>query len=322
MSKLKYFRSNDMSSSFTVRVNTPAGLMSVVFVLLNIIMLVVNIILAPYNADAPGMNMVFYAFELFIMLLSLYCLARYLVILRKRNLRQDKDALQALEEKDKLARELSEKNEQLEQTYWEMVNTLIGVIEARDNFTGGHSVKVCEYSVKLAKKVGLSDDDTLKVMKASILHDIGKMGIPDNILLKSGALSSDEYGTIMNHPEIGCKILSKVKGLEDILPLILYHHERVDGTGYPFGLAGEKIPLGARIIAIADAYDAMTSNRPYRNGMVKKEARKRLAEGSETQFDAELVKCFMEILDSDNVENLDDYRRNDLEKIKRYAGIV
>lgn len=272
--------------------------------------------------STPGIDTVFLGVQVLIVLLSTIYLCRYLLKVEGGKVVQEDAVADLLNEKVRLARELSNKCDELDQSYWDMVNTLIGVIEARDNFTGGHSVKVCEYSVKLAKKIGLDDRDMSKVMKASILHDIGKMGIPDNILLKPGALSGDEYGTIMTHPEIGCKILTKVKGLEDVLPMILYHHERVDGTGYPYGLEGKSIPLGARIIAIADAYDAMTSNRPYRKALVKKEARRRLMEGAGTQFDTEYVKRFMEVIDSDNVEEISDYRRVNLEKIKDYAGII
>lgn len=246
----------------------------------------------------------------------------YFSNLNKSKIGQGEVLAELVNQNDSLTKELKQKNDELEQAYWDMVNTLIGVIEARDYFTGGHSVKVCEYSVKLSRKLGLDDSQISKIMKASILHDIGKMGIPDNILLKPDSLSCDEYGTIMTHPEIGCKILGKVRGLEDILPMILYHHERMDGKGYPYGLDQERIPLGARIIAIADAYDAMTSNRPYRKALVKKEAKKRLLEGAGTQFDAELVGSFMDIIESDNVDSIGDYRRNDIERIKNFAGIM
>jgi putative nucleotidyltransferase with HDIG domain len=206
---------------------------------------------------------------------------------------QDETIMEILEEKVDLTQGLESKNAELERSYWDMVETLIGVIEARDQFTGGHSVKVCEYSVKLAKKLGYNDEEVSDIMKASILHDIGKMGIPDNILLKQGTLSNDEYDVIMNHPEIGCRILSKVRGLENILPMILYHHERVDGTGYPYGLKGDKIPSGARIIAIADAYDAMTSNRPYRKALDKDEVIAEVKRCSGTQFHPVVVEAYL-----------------------------
>jgi hypothetical protein len=122
------------------------------------------------------------------------------------------------------------------------------------------------------------------------------MGIPDSILLKPDALTDDEYSKIKNHPELGCRILERVKGLEDVLPMILSHHERIDGKGYPNGLDDGNIPEGAKIIAIADAYDAMTSNRPYRKALGRDEAVRRLREGKGTQFSPELVDLFIEVL--------------------------
>lgn len=266
-----------------------------------------------------SMNTVLFGANTLILFLAVIYMCHYFSGIEKEKVKQDEAIIELLGEKVDLTHKLGNKSEELEQTYWDMVETLIGVIEVRDNFTGGHSVKVCEYSVKLARKIGLSDEEVSKIMKASILHDIGKMGIPDNILLKPGALSSDEYSTIMTHPEIGCRVLAKVRGLEEILPLILYHHERVDGTGYPYGIEGDRIPLGARIIAIADAYDAMTSNRPYRKALVKKEAKKRLLEGAGSQFDPELVGKFMEVIEEDNVESIGDYRH--IEVIKKHTGI-
>jgi len=269
-----------------------------------------------------GVNTILLNCEIFIIFLSTVYICHYFSGIEQKKIKQDEEVIELIDEKVNLVQELKDKNQELEQTYWDMVETLIGVIEARDNFTGSHSVNVCEYSIRLAKKVGLCEEEVKKIMKASILHDIGKMGIPDNILLKPGALSTDEYGTIMNHPEIGYKILAKVKGLEDIIPMILYHHERIDGKGYPFGLRGDKIPVGARIIAIADAYDAMTSNRPYRKALVKREAQKRLLENAGLQFEPEFVSMFIEIMGSDNVDYIRKYRHNEIDIIRKYAGFM
>jgi len=255
-----------------------------------------------------GMGSSLYDLHMLVLFVAIAYLCHYFSSIEGEKIKHDETIVELLDENVNLSKMLGNKKIELEDTYWDMVETLIGVIEARDNFTGGHSVKVCEYSVKLAQKLEWDEDRIKKIMKASILHDIGKMGIPDNILLKPGALSGEEYCTIMNHPEIGCRILSKVKGLEDILPMILYHHERIDGTGYPYGLTGDKIPEGAKIIAIADSYDAMTSNRPYRKALLKKEAKKRLLEGADKQFDAGYVKEFIEIIDSDNVDDIRNYR--------------
>lgn len=280
---------------------------------------VIYILSTVYGRNAD-INLVLFDIHILVLFLSIVYLCHYFSCIEREKIKQDEAIVELIDEKVNLTTRLSSKNEELEKTYWDMVETLIGVIETRDNFTGGHSVKVCEYSVKLAQKLGYDEDKVANIMKASILHDIGKMGIPDNILLKPGALSSEEYNTIMNHPEIGCRILTKVKGLEDVLPMILYHHERIDGTGYPFGLEGDKIPDGAKIIAIADSYDAMTSNRPYRKALVKKEAKKRLLEGAGTQFDAELVCKFIEIIENDNVADIRNYRY--IENIKKNTNIV
>lgn len=278
-------------------------------------------ILAAVYGRGTAANMVLFDVHILILLFSEVYLCHYFSRIEYKKNQQDEEFMHLIDEKIQLIQELQNKNLELEETYWEMVETLIGIIEARDNFTGGHSVNVCEYSVKLAKKLDLNDQDISKIMKASILHDIGKMGIPDNILLKPGALSSEEYETIMNHPEIGCKVLMKIKGLEEILPMILYHHERIDGTGYPYGVKGNRIPVGARIIAIADAYDAMTSNRPYRKALLRKEAKKRLLEGSGLQFDQDFVCKFIEIIDSDNAESIMDFRSNELDRIKKFIGM-
>lgn len=255
-----------------------------------------------------GIGSILFNFQVLVTFFAAVYMCQFFSKMERRKIKQDETIVELLSEKVKLAQSLENKNAELKQAYWNMVETLIGVIEARDNFTGGHSVKVCEYSVKLAKKLGFSQNFVDDIMKASILHDIGKMGIPEGILLKPSSLSNDEYSTIMSHPEIGCRILANVNGLEKILPMILYHHEKVDGTGYPYGLKGDRIPDGAKIIAIADAYDAMTSNRPYRKALVKKEAKMRLIQGAGTQFDTDYVKKFLEIINEDNVEDIRNYK--------------
>lgn len=261
---------------------------------------IIPIVLAPYSAS----DTVLYDIHVLIIFAAISYLCYYFSVIENEKMKQDEVIMELMDERAKLFKDLGCKNNELDQTYWDMVETLIEVIGVRDNCTGGHSVKVCEYSVKMARKLGFDESQISNVMKASILHDIGKMGIPDNILLKPGSLNDEEYNAIMNHPEIGCRLLGKIKGLEDVVPMILYHHERVDGTGYPYGIGGEKIPIGAKIISIADAYDAMTSNRPYRKALLKKEARKRLVEASGTQFDSQLVQRFMDIIGEDNVEDI------------------
>jgi uncharacterized domain HDIG len=261
-----------------------------------------------------------YNLYLLVILISTVYLCHYFSGIEGEKVKQDEAFIEMMKEKASVVKELDEKNVEIEKTYWDTMDTLIGIIEARDEITGGHSLKVCQYSVKLAEKMGLKSEEVSNIMKAAILHDIGKIGIPDYILLKPGPLTDEEYNMIMNHPEIGYQILSKINKLENILPMVLYHHERVDGKGYPRGLSGNKIPEGAKIIAVADSYDAMTSNRPYRKGLPKKEAKKRLISGAGTQFETKYVEKFIEILDSDNVDDIRNYRYMDT--IRRHTNVL
>jgi uncharacterized domain HDIG len=201
-----------------------------------------------------------------------------------------------------LLRSFFEKSRQLEEAHLDTVKAFIEAIEAKDEYTCGHSIKVSQYSRKLARKIGLSDDEVTKIEKAALLHDIGKIGVSDSILNKKGPLTNEEFDEIKKHPGIGVNILKNIKDVTSILPYIRNHHERLDGRGYPDGLKGEDISLGARIICIADSYDAMTSNRPYRTALSKDEAVRRLVQGKGTQFSPELVDSFIEAInDSEEV---------------------
>ncbi len=165
-------------------------------------------------------------------------------------------------------------------------------IDARDPYTRGHSERVARLSFELAEILGLEETACQEIYVAGILHDVGKIGIPDRVLLKAGALSDEEFDIIKQHPEIGYRIVEQLGKLHFTLPGVLYHHERWDGRGYPQGLAGDDIPLMARIIAVADSFDAMTSSRPYRNAMPLSQACEIIQEGSGKQWDAMLVRCF------------------------------
>lgn len=171
-------------------------------------------------------------------------------------------------------------------------------LDARDPYTAGHSLRVAEYSVEIARAAGLADDQVELLRKSALLHDIGKIGIRDDVLLKEGRLTEEEFDKIKQHPVIGVHILSQVHlpmKLQPILPGVKYHHERYDGKGYPEGLAGEAIPVFGRIMAIADAYDAMTSDRPYRKGMPIEKALAILEDGSGTQWDASFTQLFLDL---------------------------
>jgi len=173
------------------------------------------------------------------------------------------------------------------------VKALAQTIEAKDPYTKGHSERVTEYSVLIAKALNLPDDVVDKVRLAGLLHDIGKIGIHDNILLKPGKLTDDEFFEIQKHPEIGEEILRYIEDMREILPGIRNHHERLDGHGYPDGLDDSKIPLLGRIIAVADAFDAMTSDRPYRKALSVDKAMQELKEFAGSQFDPKLVNVFI-----------------------------
>ncbi len=180
----------------------------------------------------------------------------------------------------------------LEQLIVGITHTLVGSIEARDAYTSGHSDRVAMMGRCLANKLGLSRDECQDIFLCGLLHDIGKIGIPDHILQKPGRLTDEEFAAIKTHPEIGARLLRGLRPLEKLLPGVLHHHESVDGTGYPHGLKGDEIPLMARILAVADAFDAMTSDRPYRNGMPLAKAESILREGRGTQWDSDVVDAF------------------------------
>jgi HD-GYP domain-containing protein (c-di-GMP phosphodiesterase class II) len=153
------------------------------------------------------------------------------------------------------------------------------------------------FATEIANKLGLSQNEIEQVKRASILHDLGKIGVSERILLKKSSLTPREFEHIKKHPQIGADILRSIQALHGIIPLVLSHHERWDGKGYPRGLKKEEIPLGARIVAIADVYQALISDRPYRKALAKEKAVEIIKEGSGTQFDPAIVDLFLEIIE-------------------------
>lgn len=176
------------------------------------------------------------------------------------------------------------------------LKTLAMAIDAKDNYTRMHSMRVTRYAVMLGVRMGVSQDDIELLRRAALLHDIGKIGIRDDILLKPTTLTKKEYDIIRKHPEIGARILGPEGPLRSIVSLVFHHHERYDGSGYPHGLRGVEIPEGARIIAVADSFEAMTSDRPYRRAFSIEKAARELQQNAGSQFDPDIVKVFMEIL--------------------------
>jgi HD-GYP domain-containing protein (c-di-GMP phosphodiesterase class II) len=181
----------------------------------------------------------------------------------------------------------------LNDLFFDIINTLSAAIDAKDPYTQGHSQRVSEFSVVIAQELNLGPEIIRHIRIGGILHDVGKIGVPDAVLKKTGRLTADEYEEIKKHPAIGEKILSEVKLLQTELPALAEHHERLDGKGYPRGLQGENISLMGRIVATADAFDAMTSNRSYRNALSPEEAIRRLREGTGTQFDPHCVDALI-----------------------------
>jgi diguanylate cyclase (GGDEF)-like protein/PAS domain S-box-containing protein len=182
----------------------------------------------------------------------------------------------------------------------DQIYALAATVDARDPYTYGHSARIADIAQKIGKATGLSEKELANLYAASLLHDVGKVGVPDAILTKPGALTEEEWAAIKKHSAEGARIVGYVSGLGALVPVILNHHEWYDGTGYPEGLKGQEIPLAARIISVADAYDTMTTSRPYREVVSHGEASEELRRCSGTQFDPELVEAFCRAMDGDS----------------------
>ena len=185
--------------------------------------------------------------------------------------------------------------------YHEFVECISSALDARDPYTGDHSRRVSDTATVLAKMLGLADDEIQEIHIAAHLHDIGKIGIPDSILLKPGRLDDEEWALMKQHPQIGADILSKSPSFSRISAIILHHHERYDGKGYPRGLKGTGIPLMGRILTIADCFDAMTARRPYKQECSIDYAAGELKKNSGTQFDPELVPVFLSLIEDGKI---------------------
>jgi HD-GYP domain-containing protein (c-di-GMP phosphodiesterase class II) len=167
------------------------------------------------------------------------------------------------------------------------------LLDLKDLNTGVHSTRLAEWALHVAGELGLDEGCLSDLEVAALLHDIGKIGIPDAILQKPAKLTDEEYTLMKKHPEYGWAVMRNVPGMERASLMILHHHESYDGRGYPAGLKGEEIPIGSRIVSVIDAFDAMVSSRPYREGMPYAEAERRLVDGSGRQFDPSVVRCFL-----------------------------
>ena len=205
-------------------------------------------------------------------------------------------SIEQMHEIKKINEQLKDTYEKLEQAYLDSIKTLRYTIEAKDVYTRGHSDRVAAISVLIGKKLGLSDEDLHTLEIGGLFHDIGKIGVPDSILLKESKLTDEEYSQIKQHPNIGVHILSNASIFDDILPIVEHHHEKYDGTGYPGKLAENDIPYLARITTIADSFDAMASRRAYRDSLDLDTIISEFERCRGTQFDPELDDIFLDIL--------------------------
>ena len=196
-------------------------------------------------------------------------------------------------------------------TSLDVVQTLAEAIDAKDKYTNGHSGRVAAYAREIAKRAGYSEKEQRDIYMMGLLHDVGKIGVPDAVINKPEKLTDEEFEKIKQHPIIGAKILGNIRDMPSLAEGARWHHERYDGSGYPDGLAGESIPEKARIIAVADAYDAMTSNRSYRERMEQDTVREQLEHGKGTQFDPGFAEIMLRMMDGDTDYRMREHERED-----------
>ncbi len=191
---------------------------------------------------------------------------------------------------------LGQQAEEIGQLSEELLMTLAKVIDLRDPFVYGHSEHVTRYATLISRELGLKAEEIELIRKAGMLHDIGKIAVPESILMKPGQLTAEEYDTVKLHATLGAELLANCHSLHDLIPLVRHHHERYDGLGYPDQIKGEELPLGARILALADSVDAMASDRPYRQALSSDQIMAEVIENSGTQFDPQVAAAFVRIL--------------------------
>lgn len=215
---------------------------------------------------------------------------------RRRLLIENRSYQEELERKvDERTFELNEALQNIEESYKITLEALVAALDAREHETQAHSLRVREYSLSLAETLELNDDEMVHLGRGALLHDVGKIGVRDSILLKPGKLSEPEWTEMKKHPQIGYDILSNIEFLSRAADIVLCHQERWDGKGYPYGLCRTDIPLGARIFAVVDTLDAMTSNRPYRKALSFDAAREEIKTCAGTQFDPQVTEAFLHV---------------------------
>ena len=198
-----------------------------------------------------------------------------------------------------LEREVEKKTRENERLFLQVVSSLASAIDAKDTYTNGHSSRVALYSREIARRFGYGEKEQENIYMMGLLHDVGKIGVPDAVINKPAKLTDEEYDIIKNHPALGARILGSIRAMPSLANGARWHHERYDGRGYPDGLKGEDIPEEARIIAVADAYDAMTSHRSYRKPLDQAVVREEIEKGMGSQFDPQFAKIMLEMIDED-----------------------
>lgn len=213
-----------------------------------------------------------------------------------------------------LQRDLSgmveEKTKENEELFLQVVSSLADAIDAKDAYTKGHSGRVAAYSKEIAKRCGFDEKRQDEIYMMALLHDVGKIGVPDSIINKPGKLTEEEFQKIKQHPVIGGRILENIQKMPELASGAKWHHERFDGKGYPDGLKGEEIPETSRLIAVADAYDAMTSNRSYRDILPQEKVRREIENGIGMQFDPQFANIMLEMIDEDKEYTMHDRHIN------------
>ncbi|GBC99447.1 3'3'-cGAMP-specific phosphodiesterase 3 [bacterium HR17] len=205
----------------------------------------------------------------------------------------DVNELMAISSLCAVAIDKAQTHQALQELFWDLVRAIVAMLDARNPYTRGHSERVTEFAVAIAREMGLSDEDCERIRLAGLLHDIGKVGIPDAVLLKEGLLTDVEFAVMKQHPEIGYRILAPIKRMRPYLGGVRYHHERLSGKGYPLGLKGDEIPLDARILAVADVFDALTSDRPYRAALEPSAAIEIIRRDVPNEFDSDVFAAFL-----------------------------
>ncbi len=222
-----------------------------------------------------------------------------------------KHAIELVRLQRNLANEVERKTRENEQLFLHVVGSLASAIDAKDTYTNGHSGRVAEYSTEIARRFGYNEKQQHDIYIMGLLHDVGKIGVPDSVINKPDRLTDEEFELIKKHPDVGGRILDNIREMPSLSAGARWHHEKYSGGGYPEGISGEEIPEEARIIAVADAYDAMSSNRSYRRALPQEKVRSEIERGKGKQFDPRFADIMLEMIDEDTEYKMRDSHEHD-----------